>query len=528
MDDDNRVSSPTWEKRPQVYIVGAGPGHSAFLTLRAVQCLAQAELVIYDKLVPEELLEHAPEFAERFCVADLAVPHRDRYLPVQELMVKAAKEGKTVVRLKGGDPFVFGRGGEEVEALRKNGIRYEVVPGVTAAVGVTACAGIPLTHRSHSSAVALVTGHENPDKPESIVDWAALAKFPGTIVVYMGLSRSGHIAASLIQHGMSPTTPAAVIYLGTTGYQKTVTASLIDLANQVQNEGLTSPSLIVIGDVVKLRDELDWFEQRPLFGQRVLVTRPRKQARELANRLEQLGAIPFVLPAIDIRELSDWSIVDNVLKTRLKEFHWLGFTSANGVHSLLRRLWHLGMDWRALGHVKIAAIGSKTAEVLRHYHLQPDLVPTKYRSEEFAEEWKPLAKGQRVLLARANRGRDVLPRQLAEVAEVEQITVYDQIDSVDSESEELNKLRRGEISYVTLTSPSIARAFLHTIDDICRQRIESGEIKLVAISPVTGEVIRELGLPVAAEAEVYTTDGLLEALTHLVKTNPAQLVNADL
>ncbi len=508
---------PDLDFNPQVFLVGAGPGHPGLLTLRAVECLAMADYVLYDKRVPESLLEHAPPEAEKVCVSELATSQKDRYLPIHETMRAVVSQGKRVVRLKGGDPFIFGRGGEEAEFLRKEGISFEVVPGVTAAVGATACTGIPLTHRAYASSLALVTGHEHPDKPESIVDWAKLAEFEGTIVVYMGLSRLSYIAKTLAENGKPPTTPAAVIQWGTTGHQITVQAPLDQLAEKVQNAGLISPALVVIGEVVGLRPEVSWFEIRPLFGKRILVTRPRKQAMEFAHRLEMLGAIPFVLPMVDVRELDDYSEVDRTIQ-ELGNYDWLVFTSPNGVGAFLRRIWQLGKDMRTLANLRIAVIGPGTAKALGRYHLKPDFVAPVHRSEEFAEALKPLVKGQRVLLARANRGRDVLPQELSAVASnVNQISVYNQVDDVDQHSDIVNKLRCGEISHVTLTSENIARVFCQSLDEICRERILSGIVQLVTISPTTSEKVREFDLPVSAEAKVYSMDGVIAALIELIR-----------
>ena len=496
---------------PSVSLVGAGPGNSGFLTLRAVECLSQANLVIYDKLVPETLLVYCAPNATKVCVAELANNHVDRYRPVMELMIRAAKEGQRVVRLKGGDPFIFGRGGEEVLALRAEGISYEIVPGVTAAVGVSACAGIPMTHRDHSSAVVFVTGHENPDKPETAVDWPLLAKFTGTIAVYMGWSRFVYISQTLIKHGKDPQTPCVVIHFGTTGYQQTVEGTLEELAEKGRLAGMTSPALVIIGTVVQFRSQLSWFEHRPLFGQRILLTRPRRQSEELAHKMELLGAIPTIMPVIKIHELEDFSEVDTVIN-QLADFDWLVFTSSNGVRSFFRRLLAIGKDLRILGSVKLAAIGPKTADVLKHYHLCADVVPETYRSETLAESLKPLVTGKKVLLARADRGRDVLPKELSEVADVRQLTVYSQTDSLDQTSPILDNFRRGEIDYVTLTSPNIASAFLSGLDDTSLSRIQSGRTKLVSISPVTSETVKRFQLPIAAEATEYTTDGMITAL----------------
>ncbi len=516
-DSEPHCSPPDLDFNPQVFLVGAGPGHPGLLTLRAVECLGMADYVLYDKRVPESFLEHAPPEAEKLCVSELATSHKDRYLPIHETMRAVVNQGKRLVRLKGGDPFIFGRGGEEAEFLRQEGISFEVVPGVTAAVGATACTGIPLTHRAYASSLALVTGHEHPDKPESIVDWAKLANFEGTIVVYMGLSRLGYIAKTLVANGKSPTTPGAVIQWGTTGHQITVQASLEKLPDKAQKAGLISPALVVIGEVVGLRPNVSWFESRPLFGKRILVTRPRKQALEFAHRLEMLGAIPFVLPMVDIRELDDYSEVDKAI-AELGSYDWLVFTSPNGVGAFLRRIWQLGKDMRALANVQIAVIGPGTEKALRRYHLNADFISPVHRSEEFAEALKPIVQGQRVLLARANRGRDVLPQELSLVAStVKQIAVYNQVDDIDQHSDIMNKLRCGEIGYVTLTSENIARVFCQALDEICRGRIENEIVKLVTISPTTSAKVREFQLPIAAEAKTYTMDGVIAALIRLVR-----------
>lgn len=505
---------------PVVYpvaLVGAGPGNPGLLTLRAVELLARADLVLYDRLVPVRLLDRVPVAARRICVDSLHGTHPERWPEIYQTMIDAARQGQRVVRLKGGDPFVFGRGGEEAEALRAAGIPYEVVPGVTAALGAAAFAGIPLTHRQHASAVAFVTGHEKPDKTDSFLDWAGLARFPGTLVVYMGMAKLAHIVERLIAHGKSADTPAAVVHWATTGRQRTVTAPLGDLPAAVQQAGLTAPSLIVIGSVVNLRAELAWFEARPLLGRRILVTRPRHQAGDLIARLEELGAVVSQLPAVEIRAPADWTPVDRAL-ANLSAYQWLVFTSANGVDALVRRLRQTGRDLRALGPLRLAVIGPASADALRRYHLEPDLVPSRYDSESLAAALREHVAGQRVLLARADRGREVLREQLANVAEVEQIAVYAQVDAIEPGSEALDALRRGEIDYVTLTSSNITRALVHALDEEALQQVHSGAVQLVSISPVTSAAIGELGLPVAAEAREYTTEGVVQALQNL--TNP--------
>lgn len=505
---------------PLVYLVGAGPGHPALLTVRAAECLARAELVLYDKLVSRRLLDYAPQ-AECLCISDLPGKHPDHYPSIHQAMIEGARQGKRVVRLKGGDPFIFGRGGEEAEVLREHGIPFEIVPGVTAGLGASACAGIPLTHRAHSSSVTFVTGHENPLKGLSLVDWAALARTPGTLVIYMGIARLNLIVEALVQNGKAANTPAAAVQWATTSDQRTVEAPLVELPQAIQNAGLVAPSIVIIGSVVSLRPRVAWFEQRPLFGKRVLVTRPRHQAADLVRRLDEQGAFSYVLPVVEITEPTDWTPVDHAIAA-LSRYQWVVFTSVNGVEAFVKRLRHQGRDLRALGTVKLAAIGPSTADALRRYHLEPDLVPEEYRSERLAEALRERVRGQRVLLARADRGRDILRQELATVAEVEQVAVYHQVDLLSLDSEVLDCLRRGEIDYVTLTSANIARAFVRALDATCRDRILAGHLELVSISPVTSGVIRELGLPVAAEATEYTMGGVVDALVGLVRTSSEQ------
>lgn len=500
-----------------VYLVGAGPGSAELLTLRAVACLGRADLVLYDRLVAARLLDFAPAGAARVCVTELADHHPERAPLVVARMIEAARQGQCVVRLKGGDPLIFGRGGEEAEALRQAGIAFEIVPGVTAALGAAACAGIPLTHRRHASAVALVAGHEDPDKPDTLLDWEALARFPGTLVFYMGIARLESLTRSLIQHGKSPETAAALVQWATLGQQRTVEATLADLPRAGRAAGLTAPALTIVGSVVSLRTQVNWFEKRPLFGKRIVVTRPAHQATDFVRRLEELGAIVSTLPTVAIRELTDWTLLDDAL-ARLREYEWLVFTSVNGVHALIRRLRQTGRDLRALGHLRLATIGPATADALRGYHLEPDVVPGEYRAEGLADALRDKVAGQRVLYARADRGREVLREQLSAVARVDQVTVYLQVEET-GEPGTLELLRRGEVDYLTLTSSNIARSLARMLDARAQANLARGLPKLATISPVTSAAVRQLGWPVAAEASVYTTAGLIDALLALSRSD---------
>jgi uroporphyrinogen III methyltransferase/synthase len=505
-------------KGAQVYFVGAGPGNPGLLTLRGAECLSRADLIIHDRLVPPRILDYAPEAAERICVADLPGPHPEKSSQIHSLLIEAAGQGKCVVRLKGGDPLLFARGGEELQAVREAGILYEIVPGVTAGLAAAAFAGIPLTHRFHASAVAFLTGHEDPEKPDNNLDWAALARFPGTLIIYMGMARVSQIAQSLMRHGKSGTTATAVIEWGSISTQRTIQTRLADLPEVARVHQLKAPSVIVIGSVVDLRSKLSWFENLPLFGRHILITRPREQAGDLARRLEELGAFISIWSVVRIGEPDEWKPVDQALMN-VHTYNWLVFTSANGVHALVRRLREIGRDLRALGSLKLAAIGPQTAASLREYHLEPDVVPPSFRSESLADELREKVAGQRVLLARADRGRELLRDELSKLADVDQIAVYSQSDTVDAPPQILSSLEKGEIDYVALTSSNIARSFLGAISEESRQRILSGETKLVSISPITSQTIRSMGAPVAGEAADYTSQGIIDALVKLAPRN---------
>lgn len=509
---------------PRVFLVGAGPGDPGLLTLRAAEVLARADLVLHDQLVPRRLLDFANPAAETVCVRDLPGQHPDKYPHIYARMIDAANAGKIVVRLKGGDPLIFGRGGEEAESLRGAGVPYEIVPGVTAAFAAAAYLDIPLTHRMHASALALVTGHELPTKPGNRLKWDVLANFPGTLAIYMGIARLPVLISELLRFGKDPATPGAIIERASTGDMRTVYAPLKDLETARRHAGLEAPGLILIGDAVAQRSPQPWAEHRPLFGRRVLVTRPRQQAADMMRKLELLGAVPYLIPTVEIRDPADCGPLDAALgKLRDPDggWDWVVFTSTNGVHAVVRRLKSLGRDIRDFGRVKLAAIGPKTAAALREYHLEPDLVPEKFWSEGLSEALSREVAGKRVLLARANRGRELLRDELSKIAAVEQVVAYEQADAVDPAAEAFDPLRRGEIGFVTLTSSNVARALLAAFDDTVRGRVERGEVKLVAISPETARAVRDLGFPVAAEATEYTADGVIAAVVRLAVERPA-------
>jgi uroporphyrinogen III methyltransferase/synthase len=501
----------------KVYLVGAGPGDPGLVTLKGLQCLAKADLVLYDGLVNPLILLHTRARAERTNRCDS--PH-GRVLNQQEIndrLIAGARQGKTVVRLKGGDPFVFGRGGEEAAALAAAQVPFEIVPGVTAAVATSAYAGISLTHRNHASAVAFITGHEDPQKSGSALDYSALAAFPGTLVFYMGLDRLEAIGRALIAAGMPSQTPAAVISRGTTALQQTVCAPLASLAGLVREMALHAPSIIIIGSCVMQRETLLWFERKPLFGQRILVARPLSQAAGVVSRLIDLGAQPILAPVIEILPPLDWRDVDGVL-SRLHEFDWIIFTSVNGVKFLLERLWERGGDMRRLAQAKLAAIGEGTAEALAAFHLRADLVPQSFRAEALAAALEPQVAGKRVLWARANRGRDVLPNALRSAgAHFEDVVVYRNLDVERLDPSVVDAIQTGGVHWICLSSPSIARGFHRLLSQAARDQL-GRSIRIVSISPVTTAAAIESGLPVHVEATTYTWDGILVAIEKHVRT----------
>ena len=493
-----------------VTLVGAGPGDPGLLTRRGAEALAVAEVVVFDHLANPRLLDLAPASAERIFAGKRAGHCALPQGLINELLVEHARSGRRVVRLKGGDPYVFGRGAEEVEHLRREGIPHRVVPGVTAGVGVTAYAGIAITHRDAASAVAFATGHDDPEAPDPKIDWPALARFPGTLVVYMGAARLASLCRVLIREGKAPDTPAALVMAGTTSRQRSAVGTLADLPDRVTSAGLGTPALLVVGETVARRPGLDWFERLPLFGRRVVVTRPADEADRAMADLEALGAEVLIAPTVQILPLDDFGPLDRAID-RLAEFDWLVFTSGNGVRHLLDRLEALGRDLRALGHLKLAAIGPATADALARSRLKADLVPDSYRSEALAQALVDRAAGRRILLARADRGRTILKDELDRVARVEQVAVYRNADAPSIPLEVVDRIASGSVDWITLTSSAIAERFHALLPEAVRREV-GRSARLASLSPVTSATIEHLGWPVAVEARTYDWSGLVGAI----------------
>jgi uroporphyrinogen III methyltransferase/synthase len=488
-----------------VYIVGAGPGDPGLMTVRAAELVANADVVMHDRLIPDGVLRTARDDAERLYVGkepgnpEVAQPEIERW------MIERARAGKSVVRLKGGDPFVFGRGGEEAEALAEAGVAYEVVPGVTAGVAAPAYAGIPLTHREDASAVAFVTGHEDPAKEGSSLDWEALARFPGTLVLYMGMRRLPEIVERLVAAGRDRDEPAAVVERGTMPGQRTVAAPLGELPSAASDEGIRAPAVALTGPVAARRETLGWLERRPLFGRRVVVTRARAQASGLSAALAALGADVVELPVIRISPRLDSAEVRDAVHG-IHAYALVCLTSPNGVRLLFEALAGAGRDARALANATVAAIGPGTAAELAARGVIADVVPERSVGEALVEALADFDVADRpVLVARAAEARDLLPDALRRRgAKVDVVPLY---ETVVEEPDPAALEAAGDTDYVTFTSSSTVRNFVQTVGG----RLPD-HARVASIGPVTSEAARKAGLTVHVEASRHDPEGLVEAL----------------
>jgi len=483
-----------------VHLVGAGPGDPGLLTVRALELIARADVVLYDRLIPPGALDGAPDDAELVYVGKAPGRPSMPQTEIDALLVEHGRAGRRVVRLKGGDPFVFGRGGEEAQALRASGVAFEIVPGVTAGVAAPAYAGIPVTHRDRSSAVAFVTGHEDPEKGEEALDWEALARFPGTLVFYMGVKALPRIAERLTAAGRPGDEPAAVVERGTQPGQRTVLGTLATIAGRATEARVRPPSVTVVGAVATMAEELDWVDRRPLHGRTVAVTRARAQASGLASTLRELGAEVIEAPAIRIVPLPGEA-------PDLAAYDLVCLSSPNGVALLFERLARAGGDARALAGATVAAIGPGTARALRERGVLADVVPERFVAEGLVEALRDRPV-KRALVARAAQARDVLPDALrARGATVDVLALYETVAEELSE-DALAALRGAD--YVTFTSSSTVRYLL----DAAQGAAALVDARLVSIGPVTSATLREHGLAPDVEAARHDVEGLVEALLH--------------
>ncbi|HJG07177.1 uroporphyrinogen-III C-methyltransferase [Megamonas hypermegale] len=494
-----------------VYLVGAGPGDYRLITLKGKECLEKADVVICDYLADKRLLAFAPENVEYIYVGKKAGNHAMRQEDISQLIADKAKEGKCVVRLKGGDPFVFGRGGEEAEVLKNNGVKFEIVPGVTSAIAAPAYAGIPVTNRKVAVSFAVVTGHEDPTKGKSDINWEKLSTAVDTLVFLMGVGNLPHITSQLIKYGRSADTPAALVRWGTKAQQEVLITTVGKAAEDVIKHNLKPPAVFVVGNVVNLRSTIQWFDNKPLFGKNILITRARSQASKLTTALEELGANCIEAPAIKIAPPDDnYVSLDNAI-TKIHDYDWIIFTSTNGVERFFARLNEKNLDARCLSNAKIAAIGTATADKLKNYGIIADKIPTMFKAEGILEVLQnDIQKGSKVLIPRAQKAREALPiglRQMGAIVDVAETYCTKMADTNKDDIKDL--LKNNQIDMVTFTSSSTVENLLKLIDG---EKTLLNNVKTAVIGPITAKTCKNNGLKVDIEADVYTIDGLVNKI----------------
>ena len=496
-----------------VHLVGAGPGDAGLLTLRGAELLGRADVVVYDALVNPDLLRLAPKTAEMIYGGKRSRDHSIPQEDLNQLLVAKAKEGKTVVRLKGGDPYIFGRGGEEAEELAEAGVPFEVVPGISSTVAAPNYAGIPLTHRDFCSTYQVITGHEDPTKPDSGLDWAQIARMPGTKVVLMGVERIRRIAAELVANGMAAKTPVAMVRWGTTGRQKTITGTLTTIADVVDAEKFTAPAVTIIGDVVSLRKKLNWFERRPLFGRRVVVTRTREQASQLSRQLAEQGAEVMEIPTIKVVPPEDRQPLVEAMGA-LGEYDWVVFTSPNGVTAFFEYFFKAFDDIRVIGRLRFAAVGPATAAKLKELHLAVDAMPEEYIASKVAAAIAKVdgVENLRILCLRAEVASPDLVAKLEELgAIVDDVACYRTVPETEDITGAAAKLVEEGADWVTFTSASTVENF-HARFDLPALLKRFPSLKTLSIGPETSKALAALGLEPTAEAKPHNLDGMVKAL----------------
>lgn len=500
-----------------VYLVGAGPGDYGLITLKALECIKIADTIIYDRLADQRLLSEAAPDAEMIYVGKASKNHVLCQEDINQLLVDKALAQKTVVRLKGGDPFVFGRGGEEALKLWAHNIEFEIVPGISSAIAVPAYAGIPVTHRNMATSFAVITGHEDPAKTTGSIKWDNLAQATDTLVFLMGIENLPQITAQLIAHGRLADTPAAIIQWGTKSEQQTVVTNLQQAVQAVREHNITPPAVFIVGEVVNLRSQLAWFDRKPLFGKRILVTRAREQLSELTAGLEQLGASCIEAPAIEIVPPDSYEPLQNAV-AKLADYDWLIFTRTNGVKRFFQYLYSHKKDSRALSGLKICAIGVKTAEELLKFGIRADIVPAEFRVEGSIEALRAkISDKTKILIPRALITRDILPEKLREIgAKVDIVPVYKTISGSEEDRHIQEMLAAGKVDVITFTSSSTVKNFLKTIGAAKKYL---SNIKLACIGPVTAAACLENGLEPEIIAGKYTVKDLIKAIKDYYSTN---------
>ena len=490
------------------HLAGAGPGDPGLLTLRAREVIEQAEVIVYDYLCNPALLQWAPAGAEIIYAGKKAGAHTLSQDEITALLIDRTRAGRRVVRLKGGDPFLFGRGGEEAEALAREKLPFEIIPGVSSAVAGPAYAGIPVTHREHTSQLTIFTGHEDPAKPGSVLDYAALARQPGTKIMLMGIERIGPITQALLEHGADPALPVALIRWATTPRQQTLRGRLDDIAAKVAATGFSAPAIAVFGQVVKLRDSLNWFETRPLFGRRIVVTRTRAQAGALSAGLRALGADVLEIPTIRIQEPAHRLEFGELVQDS-HSYDWIVFTSPNGVDAFFRLYYKLYDDARDIGAARIAAIGPATAARIREFHLKVDLQPAEYVAESVVKAFETAGSFEnlRILVVRPEQARDILPQELTKLGAIVDVAIaYRTVPETADVTGAVERFRAEGADLITFTSSS-------TVENFLAMKLPwPADLKTASIGPVTSETLRANGLKADIEARRHDIPGLIEAI----------------
>lgn len=496
------------DKKAICYLAGAGPGDPGLLTLKARECIAKADVIVYDYLCNPAILKWAPGKAEIIYAGKKAGDHTLSQQEINALLVEKTRAGNTVVRLKGGDPFLFGRGGEEAEALADAGLDFEIIPGVSSAISGPAYAGIPVTHREHASQFTVFTGHEDPAKPESALDYKAIASQPGTKVMLMGVERIGKITSALMEHGADPRMPVALVQWATTGKQRTITGHLDNIAKIVAETDFKPPAVAIFGGVVNMREKLNWFEKRPLFGKRMVITRTRKQSGTLSAGLAELGADVFELPTIRIEQPKNLMEFGQLVQDS-HTYDWLVFTSPNGVDAFFEMFYKLYDDARDIGGARIAAIGPATAQRVKKFHLKVDLMPDEAITEGILREFEKhgSVENEKILIVRAEVTREILAKELtARGAIVDEAIAYRTVQETGDVSGGLERFKSEGADMITFTSSSTAENFM-----ALKLPLPPG-LKTASIGPVTSSTMKELGLRVDVEAKEHDVPGLIKAI----------------
>lgn len=496
----------------KVYLVGAGPGDYKLLTIKGLECIKKADVIVYDRLANINYLKEAKPNCEFIYVGKASSNHALPQDDINRVIADKAKEGKIVTRLKGGDPYVFGRGGEEGEVLFSEGIEFEVVPGITSAIGGLCYAGIPITHRDHASSFHVITGHlRDDDKENPDINWNALANTKGTLVFLMGVTNLKKISSSLIQEDKSKDTPVALISWATRYNQRVIISTLEDVYETAIRENVKPPTLIAIGDVVGLRDKLNFFENKPLFGKSIMVTRSRTQSSSLVEKVMDLGGNPIELPTIRIDKIENNIELENEIKN-IKDYTYLVLTSKNGVEIFFDKLEEMNLDSRALSNLKICAIGSATAKSIKERGIKADIVPEKFVAEYLFEELEPILKSSdKVLMPRAKNARDFLVDKISEICEIKEVHTYETVVDLTKKEEALNILEKEEVGYITFASSSTVKNFVEIIGNENIDKIKN--LKVISIGPITTQTAKNLNINVYKEAEIATVDGMIDTIT---------------